>query len=69
MKLLFKTKVLCDRYISIIYSWKSYPLKPTESWKLAFDAPGILAKIYGNELPITWLAAWQEWCKGDSVTL
>lgn len=67
MKLLSKTKLLYDMQISIIYSWKSYPLKPAESWKLVVDATGILAKIPGDKLPITWLASWQESYKGDSA--
>lgn len=46
---------------------KSYPLKPAESWKLVVDATGILAKIPGDKLPITWLASWQESYKGDSA--
>lgn len=63
MKVLSKTRVLHDMEIFIIYSWKPYSLTPRQSWKLTIDATGILTKIWGDELPIPGLAAWQEWHK------
>lgn len=42
--------------------------QPANSWKLAIDAQ-VLAKIWGNKLPLTWLATQQEGYKVDSGIL